>query len=131
MKYIMAKHPAIAWPLIPWFVEGTQTVQEIFTDLYTRLSTEPDKVFCEIALENEKCKAVLIAYETPECVWIWQARASRGFKNSRKMFDDLKKWAKAKDKKTMKLSTNNPKMEKIYSRRYGFEKNGDCMEKAI
>ena len=96
MKFIQAKHPAICWPLLPWFIEGSQSREDIFLELYERLENDPDNTFVEIAMEGEMCKAVLIAHAS-DCIWIWQARSVEGFEHSKKMLNDLMIWAKDKN----------------------------------
>lgn len=128
MKFIQAKHPAICWPLLPWFVEGNQTRQEIFLELYGRLEQEPENTFVEIALDDQICKGILMAYVSENHVWIWQARAAKGFAFQKEMFSHLKEWAKSKNKKVMRMGTHNDRLEKLYSRKFGFSKNGDVME---
>lgn len=131
MHYLRAKHPAIAWCLIPWFVEGNQTREEIFMELYGRLEQDPDNVYIDIALEGEICKGVLIATKDDDGVWVWQARKSDGFKKSKEMFSRMVDWAKESGATSLRLKTDDGKLEKLYSRRYGFAKSGDYMEKAI
>ncbi len=130
MRFIQAKHPAICWPLLPWFVEGTQTREEIFMELYGRLEQDTDNTFVEIAIDGGICKGILIAYNNNDHVCIWQARAGNGFKESKEMFNHLKVWAKGKSG-VMRLKTSNERLEKFYSRRFGFSKVGDMMECAV
>ena len=99
MKFIQAKHPAICWPLLPWFVEGNQTRQEIFLELYERLEKDPDNTFVEVALDGDIAKAVLIAYKDGDSVWIWQARSSVSFRHGKVMLRHLRQWAKELEKK--------------------------------
>ena len=134
MKFIQAKHPAVCWPLLPWFVEGDQTREEIFMELYGRLEQDPENTFVEIALDGDICKGVLIAYNfsnSNDAIWIWQARAAKGFRYQKDMFSHLKEWSKNKNKKVMRMETHNDKLEKLYSRKFGFTKNGDVMECAV
>ena len=131
MKYIRAKHPAICWPLLPWFIEGNQTREEIFLELYARLEQESEDTFVEVALEGDFCKGMLVAYILDEHLWIWQARASQGFKHSRDVFDHAVQWAKERGIKAVRMETYDKRFEKLYKRRYGFHKVGKVMERAI
>ena len=131
IRYINAKHPAICWPLLPWFVEDDNTVQEIFLELYGRLEQCPEDTYVDIALDGDRCRAILIAYVSGDEVWIWQARVSKDFKEQKKMFNRLKKWARDKGKEYIRMKTNTDKLERFYERRYNFHKNGDFMELAI
>ena len=120
MKYIRAKHPAIAWPLLPWFVEGNQTKEEIFIELYNQLSTEPDKVFCEIALKGDMCQGILIAQEKEDSIWVWQARAVKKF-NGQRMFNNLCDWAKEKGKPVLKAACSKKRASRRFRMAYGFD----------
>ena len=128
MKYIRAQHPAIAWPLVPWFVEGNQTKEEIFAELYSQLSEEPEKVFCEIALKGDRCQAILIAKEADDHIWIWQARAVKKF-NGQRMFNDLCDWAKEKGKPVLKAACSKKRASRRFGLTYGFnEVNGEIVK---
>jgi hypothetical protein len=131
IRYLNAKHPAICWPLLPWFVEDDKTVQEIFLELYGRLEKQPEDTYVDIAMDGDKCMAILIAYINDGEVWIWQARVSKNFKKQKQMFNRLKKWSSEKDVKYIRMKTSGERLEKFYKRRYRFHKNGDIMELAI
>ncbi len=131
MKFLQTKHPAICWPLLPWFVEGDQAREEIFLELYGRLEQDPDNTFVEIALDGEICKGVLIAYTLNDSVWIWQARTAKDFNQSEKMLDDLINWTKTKNITKLRAQCSKDKAEKIFMRRYGFKKDGIEIVKEI
>ena len=100
-------------------------------ELYGRLEQDPENTFVHVALDEEICKGVLIAYNSKDSVWIWQARAAKNFKYQKDMFSHLKRWAKNKNKKVMRMETHNEKLEKFYKHRFGFTKIGDVMECTI
>ncbi len=131
MRFIQAKHPAICWPLLPWFVEGNQTREEIFMELYGRLEQDPEDTFVEIALDSEICKAILIGYVLDDHIWIWQARSQKGFQQSEKMLDDLMSWAKNKNITELRAQCSRNKAKRIFMRRYGFKKDGAEIVKEI
>jgi hypothetical protein len=130
MKYIRAQHPAIAWPLLHWFVEGNQTKEEIFAELYKQLSTEPDKVFCEIALKGDRCQGVLIAQEAKDHIWVWQARANKKF-DGKKIFKDLCDWAKEKGKPVLKAACSKKRASRRFKMAYGFDEVDGELVKVI
>lgn len=131
MRFIQAKHPAVCWPLLPWFIEGNQTREEIFMELYGRLEQKPDNTFVEIALEGGICKGILIAYVSDDHVWIWQARAAKDFRQGRKMFDDLISWSRERGIKKLRAGCSKDKNMKHIMRRFGFEKNGKEIQRII
>lgn len=125
MRYLNARNPAICWPLLPWFIEGNQTREEIFMELYGRLENDPDNTFVEIALDDELCKGILIGYISEGHVWIWQARASEDFEHSKKMLNDLMKWAKDKGTKELRARCSKDRNTNLIMRRFGFTKDGN------
>jgi hypothetical protein len=131
VRYLNAKHPAVCWPLLPWFVEGDQTRKQIFLELYARLEQEPENTFVEIALEGEYCKAILIAYVSGDCVWVWQARASNDFNEGKKMLNNLINWSKNKKINKLKAACSKDKNAKLIMRRFGFKKNNEELIKVI
>lgn len=131
LKYIRAKHPAICWPLLPWFVEGDQTREEIFLELYGRLEQDPDDIFVEIALDGDICKGILISYVSDDHIWIWQARTAKDFRQPEKLLDDLISWAKQKKITKLRAGCSNDKSMKLFMRRYGFKKEGSEIQRDI
>lgn len=131
MKYLQAKHPAVCWCLLPWFVEGNQTREEIFMELYERLETNPEDTYIEIALCGEICKGVLIGYIDGDHVWIWQAHAAKDFKKSHKMLNNMMKWAKAKGITRLKAECTKDRNERLIMRRFGFKKDGQEIIKEL
>ena len=131
MRYINAKHPAICWPLLPWFVEGNQTREEIFMELYGRLENKPQDTFVEVALDGDICKGILIAYLEDDYVWIWQARIAKDFKNARPMLVSLSDWARTRNITELRAGCSKNKARDLFMRRYGFKKDGNEIVKEI
>ena len=131
MKFIQAQHPAICWPLLPWFVEGDQTREEIFMELYGRLEQEPENTFVEIALDDDICKGVLIAYVSGDHVWVWQARTAKRFNYQKEMFEHLQIWSNDKGISKLRAICYGDKSTKLFMRRFGFKKDGQEIQKDI
>lgn len=131
MRFIQAKHPAICWPLLPWFVEGDQTRKEIFMELYGRLEQEPENTFVEVVLDGDMCKGVLVGYVSGDHIWIWQARAKKDFKQGKRMFGDLIAWATRKGKNELRAGCSKNKNMKLFMRRFGFKKDGREIKRII
>jgi hypothetical protein len=142
MKYIQAKHPAVCWPLLPWFVENGDTREEIFMQLYGRLEKDPDNTFVLIAMEDGYCHGFMVAYCQEDDVLLWQARTRSPFdklypentdiyKHNNKAFDMLFKWTLKKGKNKVSAICNNERTENLVMRRYGFKKNGNKITKEI
>ena len=93
MKITNCKEPEIVSYIAPWFVPREKSIVEICTELKERLNEKPDETLCLIATEEQICQAVLVAYKENGYVWVWQARAKRGFPHSKVLFELLKKWA--------------------------------------
>lgn len=116
--------------VLPWLVP-TESLQDMIDKLRTRLRRKT--TFCEIAVENERTQAMLIAYVTDDNsqVWLWQAHARAGFRFSRLMFNGLVSWTWAQGISEIRLSATDERHRKLYERRYGFVRDGKEMRKDV
>jgi hypothetical protein len=142
MKFIRAKHPAVCWCLLPWFVEGNQTRKEIFTELYGRMEDKPDDTFVLVAMENGLCHGFMAAYCRDDDVFLWQSRTRDPFDKlypdktkvmqyNEDAFNLLFEWAKSRGKKSASALCTEEKVKDLVVRRYGFVKNGNLITKEI
>ena len=111
--------------VLPWLVP-TESPQIMIDKLRTRLRRKT--TFCAIAIEDDRTRAVLVAYISGMShVFLWQARARQGFRFSRVMLEGLMAWTKGKGLRQIRLSATDERNRKLYERRYGFIRDGEEM----
>ena len=132
----------MCWCLLPWFIEGKETREEIFLQLYNRLEQDPDNTFVLIAMEGEYCHGFMAAYCREDDVLLWQARTRSPFDElypdkaniyeyNDKAFEILFEWAASKGKKIVSAICHEKRTESLVMRRYGFKKDGTKITKEI
>ena len=131
MTYLYPKHPAICWCLLPWFMEGNQTRQEIFLELYARLEQDPDNTYVVVALDGDVCHGFMVAYKDEDEIWVWQAKALRDFGKTKEVVEHLTAWAKERGATIIKGQCSKDRNTRLIMRRFGFKKSGNTIQRNI
>ena len=106
--------------------------KEMLLELYKRMDEQPDDTLVLIDVKDNHLKALLVAYDEDDHVFIRQAHKSKDMKTPRLMYYKLCQWAKSKGKNKLRLGCEDKRTRRMYKRRYGFHSIGGVeMEKAI
>ena len=119
MRITNCKDPEMVSYLAPWFVPVEKSIVDICIELKDRLENKPEDTLCLVFSEEDICNAVVVAYNTDDCVWIWQARAKSGFKHSDTGFELIKKWAMLVGAKEIRAKSTK-RLAKFFQKKYHF-----------
>lgn len=121
MEITNCKDPDLVSYLAPWFVPTEKSIVDICVELKDRLVNKPEETLCLVFSEKQIPQAVVVAYKVDDYVWIWQARAKKGFKYSHTCFELLKKWAKFVGVKALRLKASKKSSRRHFKRKYKFQ----------
>lgn len=120
MNILNCKDPEMVSYLAPWFVSAEKSIAEICVELKDRLKNNPEETLFLVFSEERTPHAVMVAYKTDDCIWVWQAGAKKGFKYAKVAFDLLKKWAKFLGVKEIRAKATK-RLARFYKRKYKFQ----------
>ncbi len=121
MRIVNSKDPRIAMKLVPWFVPFDQSSFDIGWELHERLRLFPEDTLCAVGYTGDLIQFIFIAYLRYNDAFVWQAKATAGFKYSKLIWWMFLAWAKKKG--FTKIATRAPRI-KAMCRRYGFRPAG-------
>ena len=125
MKITNCKDPNMVSYLAPWFVPTEKSIVDICLELKDRLENKPSETLCLIFSEKKACQAMVVAYKSDDCVWIWQYSAKSGFKHSKVGFELVKKWAKFLGVKEIRAKATK-RLARFLKRKFNFQRlNGE------
>ncbi len=123
MRFWITSNPEIALRLIPWLVEVNEGRMDMYLELRSRLTYNPDETFVCLAIEGNLLKGMTIAYCRHNDVFIWQVRTEKGVPRSIVDFgfEGVKHWARSKGYSKITGFPNRAK--RIWQRRWGFKES--------